>query len=100
MIPEPTTSEVIPFEAKNASLPIDMTLSGITNAPLKVDSLNASSPIDSTVVEIVRLVTLAFLKALFAIPVTPVGRPTDPVHDELPVTTLFEIVKSPLVPQF
>jgi hypothetical protein len=100
VMPEPMVTEVIPVEPKKASLPIDVTLSGITNAPLKLVPLKASSPIDTTVFEIVRLVTLAFLRALFAIPVTPVGRPTDPVHDVLPVTTVAEIVKEPLVPQF
>ncbi len=93
VIPEPMATEVIPVEPKKASLPIDVTLSGITNAPLKLVSLKASTPIDTTVFEIVRLVTLAFIKALFAIPVTPFGTATDPTQVLLPVTTFDAIVK-------
>jgi hypothetical protein len=41
----------------------------------------------------------ALLSALVVTAVTPPGRTADPVQLVLPVTTLLEIVKNPLVPQ-
>jgi hypothetical protein len=65
-----------------------------------VPALNTPFPIEVTV--LVRLIEEidALSSAPVAIPVTPVGRPTDPVQAVLPLTTLLEIVKNPLVPQF
>jgi hypothetical protein len=65
-----------------------------------VPALNTPFPIEVTV--FARLIEEidALLSVPFVTVVTPCGTFADPVQAVLPLTTLLEIVKNPLVPQF
>jgi hypothetical protein len=65
-----------------------------------VPALNTPFPIEVTVFARLIEEIEALLSALVVTAVTPPGRTADPVQAVLPLTTLLEIVKNPLVPQF
>ena len=60
-----------------------------------VEDLNASAPIDSTVVAIDAVTTSLSSKASAAIPTTPRGTSTRPVQPSLPVTINRSTVNVP-----